>query len=249
MPSPHPLAALWQPSYLHEVDQLAQAAADSALAALEPDADPDILGIRFVGDYRRLHKQLEPFRQHDLDRLESWPPQAHRRLLITLLDILSVLEKLEPPKETVPRGHRRKARQEWVDPGDAARSLRRQRPTVVRLYETAAAVHDLLATLLAPPPDAPVGPHQPVAPVKAATQLPDDQGAEATFVQKAVALILANPGWPVERYAEKLDCHRSTLYRSPIIKRALETRHGSKNDLPGGFKDRNGSLDAWDGDE
>jgi hypothetical protein len=144
----HPLAGLWQPSYLHELDKLAQAAADTALAALDPQADADIRGICFVYAYKRLHKQLTPFRQHDPDRPETWPRQGDPGLLFALLRLLDVLEKLEPPAEIVPWSRGRK-KQRWIDGGEAASNLKEQRPTVERLLKTAEEVHQLVSNLLA----------------------------------------------------------------------------------------------------
>jgi hypothetical protein len=145
--TPHPLGALWQPSYLHELDNLAQAAADSALAALASPTDADIAGVRFIHAYRRLHKQLTPFRQHNPDEPDTWPAAADRGLLFALLRLLSVLELLEPPTEIASWGRRRK-KQTWCDGGDAALNLKELRPTGERLHQTADEVHQLVNTLL-----------------------------------------------------------------------------------------------------
>jgi hypothetical protein len=143
----HPLAGLWQPSYLHELDKFAQAAADTALAALDLQVDADVRGIRFVHAYKRLHKQLTPFRQHDPDRPETWPREADPGLLFALLRLLDVLTRLEPPAEIAAWGRGRK-KQSWFDGGEAAANLKELRPTVERLHKTAEQVHQLVRNLL-----------------------------------------------------------------------------------------------------
>lgn len=82
----------------------------------------------------------------------------------------------------------------------------------------------------------------PTAPVSGECPSPP---AEPTFDQRALSLILANPNESAEWYAKELKCARPTLYRHPVIKAALSARLGSRKDLPKGFKDQEGTLDAW----
>lgn len=253
MNAPHPLAKLWQASYLHQLDQRAQEAADAAIAVLEPDADATLAGTRFIHAYRRLHKQLEPFRGHDSDQASSWPANADRALLFALVRLLAVLEKLAPFAEPAPinLGGRK---QVWFDGEDAAVNLKEQRPTVRRLKTTTDDVHQLIASWLVRTGCS----HTPLDRNQAQPEQqrsrddvlpPSDKATELSLVHKALAVIAANPGWTVSRVAREVGCSRGHLYRLPIIKTALRARRGSKKALPRGFKDREGNLEAWDQDE
>jgi hypothetical protein len=68
--------------------------------------------------------------------------------------------------------------------------------------------------------------------------------------QRALAVILANPGWSKGQIAKGIGISRSTLDRweneEPVIKAALESRLGNRQDAPRGFKDKEGNLEAWD---
>ena len=65
---------------------------------------------------------------------------------------------------------------------------------------------------------------------------------------KALVLIQTYPDWTVEQFAEKLKCSTATLYRDPLINRALELRKGDRR-LPHGHKSRDGAVEAYDNPE
>src|SRR5262249_27030267 len=54
------------------------------------------------------------------------------------------------------------------------------------------------------------------------------QRSPLRFQTEALLLILNNPEWTVEGYAEKLGCSKATLYRYEAIKRALQARGGGR---------------------
>jgi hypothetical protein len=258
MTTPHPLAEYWKPAYLHRLGQLAQATSDCAAAALDTDTEPAISGTRFVTAYRRLYQQLEPFAQHDLDDPSSWPPGADRALVVDLLTLLLVLVKLEPPAEVAPVG-RGGTNIRCCDGKEAAVNLKEMSPTVRRFQQIADLVYQRIRDRLAGPVVSRVAggtplafqetPAQTEAPARAAPLPATDPAAEPSREQRALALLLTNPGWPAGRLAKELGCSRATLYRSKIIKTALQSRRGSKRNLPCGFKDRGGRFDAWREDE
>jgi len=61
---------------------------------------------------------------------------------------------------------------------------------------------------------------------------------------KALVLIETYPDWTVEQFAEKLKCSTATLYRDPLINRALDLRKKDRR-LPRGHKSRDGNLEAY----
>jgi hypothetical protein len=61
---------------------------------------------------------------------------------------------------------------------------------------------------------------------------------------KALVLIQTYPDWTVEQFAEKLKCSTATLYRDPLINRALELRKSDRR-LPHGHKGRDGTVEAY----
>jgi len=62
---------------------------------------------------------------------------------------------------------------------------------------------------------------------------------------KALVLIQTYPDWPAKQFAEKLKCSTATLYRDPLINRALELRTTDRR-LPHGHKSRDGAVEAYD---
>jgi two-component system C4-dicarboxylate transport response regulator DctD len=62
---------------------------------------------------------------------------------------------------------------------------------------------------------------------------------------KALVLIQTYPEWSAKQFAEKLKCSTATLYRDPLINRALELRKGDRR-LPHGHKSRDGAVEAYE---
>jgi DNA-binding NtrC family response regulator len=62
---------------------------------------------------------------------------------------------------------------------------------------------------------------------------------------RALVLVQTYPDWTVEQFAEKLKCSTATLYRDPLISRALELRKADRR-LPHGHKSREGAVEAYD---
>jgi DNA-binding NtrC family response regulator len=64
---------------------------------------------------------------------------------------------------------------------------------------------------------------------------------------RALILIANHPEWTVQQLAEALDCSKSTLYRDPIVNRALKAKSGDKYQPPhAGHKSREGDLEAYE---
>jgi DNA-binding NtrC family response regulator len=61
---------------------------------------------------------------------------------------------------------------------------------------------------------------------------------------KALVLIETYPEWTVEQFAEKLKCSTATLYRDPLINRALDLRKRDRR-IPRGHKTRDGGIEAY----
>jgi hypothetical protein len=61
---------------------------------------------------------------------------------------------------------------------------------------------------------------------------------------RAILLIHENPGRSVASIADELGVHRSTLYRMPTFKRALEMSKGPQRTVPFGSKSASGDLEA-----
>jgi DNA-binding NtrC family response regulator len=66
---------------------------------------------------------------------------------------------------------------------------------------------------------------------------------------RALILIQTYPDWTVEQYADRLRCSGlrgspATLYRDPLIKRALDLRKNDRR-VPHGYKSRDGSVDGY----
>ena len=65
-----------------------------------------------------------------------------------------------------------------------------------------------------------------------------------------LAAVLAHPDWTAGQYADALHVSRATWYRRleeyPILRAAWDSRLGSPTELPRGYKDADGNLDAWD---
>jgi two-component system nitrogen regulation response regulator GlnG len=61
---------------------------------------------------------------------------------------------------------------------------------------------------------------------------------------KALVLIESYPDWTVEQFAEKLKCSPATLYRDPLINRALDLRKKDRR-FPRGHKSRDGTVEAY----
>jgi two-component system nitrogen regulation response regulator GlnG len=61
---------------------------------------------------------------------------------------------------------------------------------------------------------------------------------------KALVLIETYPDWTVEQFAEKLKCSAATLYRDPLINRALDLRKKDRR-FPRGHKSRDGTIEAY----
>jgi hypothetical protein len=61
---------------------------------------------------------------------------------------------------------------------------------------------------------------------------------------KALVLIETYPDWTVEQFAEKLKCSPATMYRDPLINRALDLRKKDRR-IPRGHKSRDGSIEAY----
>jgi DNA-binding NtrC family response regulator len=59
-----------------------------------------------------------------------------------------------------------------------------------------------------------------------------------SFQAKALIFIHDNPGCTALEVAEALDCSKATLYRDPIVSRALKGRFGGHHRPPSGHKDR-----------
>lgn len=57
--------------------------------------------------------------------------------------------------------------------------------------------------------------------------------------ERAVALLLKNPGWTTTKVAETLGCHRASLYDCPLFLKAREVQKlGREEHLPRGFRDK-----------
>jgi DNA-binding NtrC family response regulator len=61
---------------------------------------------------------------------------------------------------------------------------------------------------------------------------------------KALVLIETYPDWTVEQFAEKLKCSPATLWRDPLINRALDLRKKDRR-FPRGHKSRDGTIEAY----
>lgn len=80
------------------------------------------------------------------------------------------------------------------------------------------------------------GPLQPGAKSKALAQ----------FSYGSIILIYNNPDWTATEIAQQLGCSKAKLYRDPIINRALKGRSAPSYRPPGGFKDADGNVEAYD---
>jgi hypothetical protein len=83
----------------------------------------------------------------------------------------------------------------------------------------------------------------------AETSTPADQEhqQEPDLDQRGIALVLANPGKSVLWYAKQLGCARTTLYRHPLIMKAIDSQHGSKRDRRRGHASPDGGVEGYDG--
>ncbi len=66
------------------------------------------------------------------------------------------------------------------------------------------------------------------------------------FHTEALILIYNNPDWTATEIAQQLGCSKAKLYRDPIINRALKGRSAPSYRPPGGFKDADGNVEAYD---
>jgi hypothetical protein len=82
--------------------------------------------------------------------------------------------------------------------------------------------------------------------VEAPRSLPEQYGTELPWQAQAIGLIITQPGWSVDRYAQAVNRDRATLYRDPTVKAALEARRGSPDRLHRGHKSRTGDFEAYD---
>ncbi len=73
-----------------------------------------------------------------------------------------------------------------------------------------------------------------------------DTADQLPWAAKAVGLIAANPQLTATQIAEAVGVHRSTLYRHPTVKNALNHSRASIKDLPCGFRNgRRGNIEAY----
>lgn len=70
--------------------------------------------------------------------------------------------------------------------------------------------------------------HDPAGKPDASHKSEKPKARPKSFRPEALLLIQDNPEWTVEQYAEKLNCSKATLYRDPIINRALQARGGGR---------------------
>jgi hypothetical protein len=66
--------------------------------------------------------------------------------------------------------------------------------------------------------------------------------------ERALALLVKNPGWNQTRMAKAVGVNRTTLYKFGKYQAAREALKTGKADIPHGSKDKDGNLEAWEGD-
>jgi DNA-binding NtrC family response regulator len=67
-----------------------------------------------------------------------------------------------------------------------------------------------------------------------------------SFQAQALIMIANHPDWNVERIGKALGCSKAKLYRDEIVRRALLARGSTGYRPPAGYKDADGTMDAFD---
>jgi hypothetical protein len=86
---------------------------------------------------------------------------------------------------------------------------------------------------------------------KAANRQPPTDGSvepDDTQLSKealAIAALKDHPGWTHKAIASAAGCHEKTLFKFPAYMAARELLAKSKENIPRGYKDSDGSLESW----
>lgn len=75
-----------------------------------------------------------------------------------------------------------------------------------------------------------------------------DGAPELSAEERALALLVRHPEWTQTKMAEAVGVSRQTLYRFSQYQTAREALESGRTDIPRGFKDADGNLEAWECD-